>query len=335
MKPRSNRISRAQKTNNIQGEGTNWVLIAGGALLSTLSIRLGYMLKQALDSKQHENPSNYLKGNGKISERRKSAGHGLQSNLYSFTQDDHGCFSCISGTEGAMEKKCPPDSQLLSEPDGALPLVTVSAPELGKENTVIWASSPDRLELPPKPFHHSNCSDSPCVSESGSDIFIKREVIQKLRQQLKRRDDMLLEMQDQIVELQNSLNVQLAHSTNLQLQLNDTNRDLFDSEGEIQKLRKAIADHCVGHVSSYDKSWMADTRNGHANVYLNGESKFERPEKRRDDIIEMLKREMGELKEVLVGKDYLLQSYKEQNAELALKMKQLQQKLDYQLPNIL
>ncbi|KAJ7982623.1 Intracellular protein transport protein USO1 isoform 2 [Quillaja saponaria] len=334
MKPHSKGISRAQKAKNFQGEGPNWVLIAGGALISTLSIRLGYMLKQALDSKQKENPSNCLKGNGKSFERRKSAGCRLHSNVYSFTHDDHGCFSCISGTEAAMEN-CPPNSQQLSESDGALPLVTVPAPEFGKENAVIWASSPDRLELPPKPFHHSNCSDSPCVSESGSDIFSKREVIQKLRQQLKRRDDMILEMQDQIVELQNSLNGQLAHSTNLQLQLDDANRDLFDSEREIQRLRKAIADHCVGHANSYDKSCLADTRNGHANGYLNGESKFEPPEKGRDEKIEMLKREMGELKEVLVGKDYLLQSYKEQNAELSSKMKQLQQRLDSQLPNIL
>ena len=57
----------------------------------------------------------------------------------------------------------------------ALPLVMVPASEFNKENGVIWAASPDRLELPAKQFHHSNCSDSPCVSESGSDIFSKRE----------------------------------------------------------------------------------------------------------------------------------------------------------------
>ncbi|KAK9941844.1 hypothetical protein M0R45_007537 [Rubus argutus] len=40
----------------------------------------------------------------------------------------------------------------------------------------VWASSPDHLEMPQNPFlHHSNCSDSPCVSESGSNIFSKRE----------------------------------------------------------------------------------------------------------------------------------------------------------------
>lgn len=62
MKSRTGGVSRGQKAKNIQGEGANWILIAGGALLSTLSIRLGYKLKQVLDSKQQANASNTMKG---------------------------------------------------------------------------------------------------------------------------------------------------------------------------------------------------------------------------------------------------------------------------------
>lgn len=243
-----------------------------------------------------------------------------------------------------MELKCPPNGQMqmLNEFDGALPLVTVPAvAEFSKENGVVWACSPDRLELPSKPFHHSNCSDSPCVSESGSDIFSKREVIQKLRQQLKRRDDMILEMQDQMAELQNSLNAQMGLSSHLQLQLDATNSDLFDSEREIQRLRKAIADHCVGFVP-HDKSSKVtvlptEIRNGLSNGHLDGENNCESSEKLRDEEerIELLKRQVGELKEVIEGKEYLLLSYKEQKAELSLKIRELQQRLDSQLPNIL
>ncbi|KAL5082326.1 hypothetical protein RYX36_010747 [Vicia faba] len=65
---------------------------------------------------------------------------------------------------------------MLSEFNRALPLVTAPPAEFSKENGVAWAFSPDRLELSSKPFHLSNCSDSPCVSESGSDVFSKREV---------------------------------------------------------------------------------------------------------------------------------------------------------------
>ncbi|KAK8565038.1 hypothetical protein V6N13_020164 [Hibiscus sabdariffa] len=81
----------------------------------------------------------------------------------------------------SMGENHPPNGHLLSSSEINLPLVTVPTTEFNKDNGVMWASSPDRLELPPKLFHHSNCSDSPCVSESGSDIYSKREVIQKLR----------------------------------------------------------------------------------------------------------------------------------------------------------
>ncbi|KAK7263968.1 hypothetical protein RJT34_31568 [Clitoria ternatea] len=341
MKPQTNGVSRDHKANNIQVEGPNWLLIAAGALLSTLSVRLGYKLKQALDSKPKLKEPTIQKGNGKSSSARNAADCFIQSNGYSKTQDNHGCFSCISGNGSTMELKCPPNGQMMNEFDRALPLVTVpTSTEFSKEN-VVWACSPDRLELPSKAFHHSNCSDSPCVSESGSDIFTKREVIQKLRQQLKRRDDMILEMQDQMAELQNSLNAQLGLSSHLQMQLDAANKDLFDSEREIQRLRKAIADHCVGHVlhekSSTVTAWPAETRNGYSNGHLDVENNSESPEKTRDDEerIEMLKRQVGELKEAIEGKEYLLQSYKEQKAELSLKIRELQQRLDSQLPNIL
>ncbi|KAF2288060.1 hypothetical protein GH714_004176 [Hevea brasiliensis] len=299
MKSRTNGVPRGQKAKDFQVEGPNWILIAGGALLSTLSIRLGYKLKQTLDSKQQTNASNSLKGliqfmfqqvvldmsiiltlkfiqfrNGKSSDRRRVGGCHMRSNVYSFAQDDDGCFHCMS--------------------------------------------------------------------ESGSDIYNKREVIQKLRQQLKRRDDMIMEMQDQIVELQSSINAQLAHSTNLQSQLDAANRDLFESEREIQRLRKAIADHCVKHAVTNEKLSTAtirpsEVRNGHANGYLDGDSSLELSKKGRGDgdKIDMLKREVGDLKEVIEGKEYLLQSYKEQKAELSIKIKELQQRLDSHLPNIL
>ncbi|KAL4563446.1 hypothetical protein LXL04_027488 [Taraxacum kok-saghyz] len=307
MKPNTNEMLGANRERKFQGQGQgpNWILIAGGALLSTLSIRLGYRLKQVLDSKHPQNTRNGLKENGKVTGRKRAGNCHSQShsNLYCFEQDDN-------------ETEIKPQlngHQIHSDTRISLPLVTVSAPTYTKENGVMWASSPDRLELP-KPFHHSNnSSDSPSVSESGSDIFSKREVIQKLRQQLKRRDDMILEMQDQIAELRNSLTSQHSHSGHLQSQLESANRELFDSEREIQRLRKAIADICVGN----------------GNGYMEVETGME------SEKVEMLKREVGELKEVIEGKNYLLQNYKEQKNELALKVKELQHRLDSHVPNIL
>ncbi|KAE8721420.1 putative tocopherol O-methyltransferase [Hibiscus syriacus] len=338
MNTRGGQVYKVQKSKKFQGEGPSWIVIVGGALLSTLSIRLGYKLKQALDTKQQYNATTSLKGNG--TSDSISSGCRLHSNMYSFSQDDDAYFNCMSGT-GCLGEKHPSNGPMMPESEIALPLVTVPTADFKKDNGVMWASSPDRLELPPKPFHHSNCSDSPCVSESGSDIFSKREVIQKLRQQLKRRDDMILEMQDQIMELQNSLYAQTANSTHLQSQLEAANRELFDSEMEIQRLRKAIADHCLRHAGTNEKTsaftaWPYELRNGHTNGYIDGDNSGS-PEKGREDgeRIEMLKREVGELKEVIQGKEYLLQSYKEQKMELSMKIKELQERLDSQLPNIL
>ncbi|XP_042060857.1 uncharacterized protein LOC121805135 isoform X1 [Salvia splendens] len=328
MKPRSTEAPR--RSRNVQGEGPNWILIAGSALLSTLSVRLGYKLKQVLDTKQLDNSSPSLEVNGKSTNGKKSGSCSMHSNAFCFPQDV--CYNHYSetGSRNVMEIKPHANGQMMSEPEMALPLVTVPTSDFNKENGVMWSSSPDRLELPQKPFHQSNSSESPCVSESGSDIFSKREVIQKLRQQLKRRDDMILEMQDQIAEVQTSLAAQVSHSSHLQSLLDAANRDLFESEREVQRLRKAIADHCVGHVNSGEKLptvpiWPAESKNN-----------MESSEKGRDgERIEMLRREVSELKELNEGKDYLLQSYKEHNLELAIKIKELQNRLDSQLPNIL
>uniref|UniRef100_A0A1J3JHC5 Uncharacterized protein n=2 Tax=Noccaea caerulescens TaxID=107243 RepID=A0A1J3JHC5_NOCCA len=334
---RNGGISKHQRAEKFCGEGPNWILIAGGALLSTLSIRFGYKLKQSLDSKTQSNGSTGLKANG-TSERQKPISCCLHSNTSSRAHNnDYCCFRSIPGTEN-VEGKEVTSEQMVSASDTSLPLVTVPTPSFSKENGVMWTSSPDRLELPPRPYnHHSTCSDSPCVSETSSDIFSKREVIQKLRQQLKRRDDMILEMQEQITEQQNSFNAQTAHSSHLQAQLDAMNRDLFESEREVQRLRKAIADHSVGCNGSNGKTSPVAPWSGHVNGFMDSENNYESVEKVSKDgeRIEMLRKEVDELKEVIDGKEYLLRSYKEQKIELSQKVKELQQRLDSQLPSIL
>ncbi|XAR62327.1 hypothetical protein NMG60_11017050 [Bertholletia excelsa] len=345
MRSRANSFPSVSKSKRLQGEGPNWILIAGGALLSTLSIRLGYKLKQVLDAKQPETACNSLKGNGRLTDGKNSGSCHFHSSESCCAQDEADRFNCISEIQGMIEIKHQPNRQLLTEAETRLPLVMVPTIEFNKENGVISTSSPDCLEPPHKSFHHSNSSDSPCVSESGSDIFSKREVIQKLRQQMKRRDDMIMEMQDQIVQLQNSLSTQLSHSLHLQSLLDAANKDMLDSEIEIQRLRKAIADHCVKQIGSSSEpststTWLSEGRcgHGHTSGYLDIEKNLVGgSEKGRNDgeKIEMLEREVMELKEVIEGKEYLLQSYKENKADLSMKVKELQQRLDCQLPNYL
>ncbi|KAL6967103.1 hypothetical protein U1Q18_032905 [Sarracenia purpurea var. burkii] len=97
MKPRTNGVPRAQSSKNLHGEKLNWMLIAGGALLSTLSIRLGYKLRQLHDAKQPGHTCNGLEGNGHCTNRKRSECCHLHSNGYCFAQDEVGCFNYISG----------------------------------------------------------------------------------------------------------------------------------------------------------------------------------------------------------------------------------------------
>ncbi|CAA6669520.1 unnamed protein product [Spirodela intermedia] len=340
-------IQRSHKLKQAQVDGANWMLIMGGALLSTLSIRLGWKLKQIFDTKRPNKTEN-----AKMMGKRRSESCHFPSNSYYFGHCEDNSYQYHSGmSEGRMDMKRTASSPILKEGDPDLPLVAVSVNEAAKDSAgMMWASSPERLELSRKAFHHSNTSDSPCVSESGSDIFSKREVIHKLRQQLKRRDEMILDMQAQITDLHRSLGAQAAQSAHLQAQLDCANRDLLDSEREIQQLRKAIADQCVAGEGSPEKavgsqSWPANAANGRANGYANGyteggahglETSCAGTEKGRDSQrIEMLKMEVGELKEVIEGKEFLLQSYKEQKAELSTKVKELQLRLSSHVPSIL
>lgn len=153
-------------------------------------------------------------------------------------------------------------SQMLKEADLSLPLVKIP----------MWTSSTEWIDLPPKLFHHPNSSDSPSISESGSDVYAKREVIHKLRQQLKRRDEMIMELQAQITDIQNSVSTKMAQLVHLQSQLDSTNGQLFDSQREIQQLRKVIADHCMAEVVSPDKpvttsNWHPEAVDGQGNRY--------------------------------------------------------------------
>jgi peptidoglycan hydrolase CwlO-like protein len=210
---------------------------------------------------------------------------------------------------------------MLSDPPPTLPLIklqsgVLSSNVVGIENSVenggvMWTTSPDRLEPPRKPHQYSNSSGSPCFSESGSDIYSKREVIQKLRSQLKRRDDMVMEMQSQILDLQNSLNIQVAHNSNLQSQIESANRDLFESDREIRRLQKIVVDRVAGK-GFYAEKGVEEM-----------DARYAVMEKR----MENLKKEVGELREVIEGKDFLIQSYKEQKVELYGKVKELQIKL--------
>lgn len=277
-------IKRSEKLKHVEEASPNWVFIVGGALLSTLSIRLCCKLKQALEVKRSTKTHVSSKESGNSTPNKRHESCKLHSQLYRFSHYEDGCYQYLTGiSDGASGAKYTPISPMCKDCDNSLPMVKVPSTAHSSINNggATQASLLDRLELPLNPFNHPNSLDSPCISESGSDIYSKREVMQKLQQQIKRRDDMITEMQAQITYLQNSLNVQIAHSTQLQVQLDSSYGELFDSEREIQRIRKAIADQCAGMNASLDSDEKA-----------RGE----------EDMIEMLRKSIKELKEVIEGK---------------------------------
>ncbi|KAG0459335.1 hypothetical protein HPP92_022463 [Vanilla planifolia] len=163
--------------------------------------------------------------------------------------DEDGCYQCFSGPNHATVNS-------MFKVGNSLPLIKVPSIHSSTDNgEFLWAPVTDRLELPLKPFNNPNSSDSPCISESGSDIHSKREVLKKLRLQLRSRDDMIMEMQAQITDLQKSMNIQVALTTHLQNQLSSSTEFLSDSEREIHRLQKSIADHFVCETGLPENTW--------------------------------------------------------------------------------
>ncbi|PKA64131.1 hypothetical protein AXF42_Ash005143 [Apostasia shenzhenica] len=318
-----------EKKNN-KSNAPEWVLVLGGALISTLSIRLCCKLKQVFEVQQPLKKYVVSKENLNPMTNRRYNSCKLHSHLYCFAQDENGCYQCLS----AATTHTVVSSQRSKDGENSLPLVKIPSTHSSIDDGGMWASVPDLLELPPKPFNHPNSLDSPCISESGSDIYSKREVVQKLRQQLKRRDEMIIEMQAQITDLQSSLSVQLTYTTHLQAQLDSSNQELLDLEREIQRLQKAIADRCVEEIASPEEPmatdrWLPEAANGYGNGFINGLAEGEK--------IKMLMSEVEKLKEVIEGKEFMIQSYKEQKMELGSKIKELQLRLvsEASVPNIL
>ncbi|KAG5412412.1 hypothetical protein IGI04_008731 [Brassica rapa subsp. trilocularis] len=95
-----NGFSKHQRAEKVCGQGgPNWILIAGGALLSTLSIRFGYKLKQSplFKPPHHSNASPGFKANG-TSERQRCCC--LHSSTTSSCAKNNGysCFRSVPGT---------------------------------------------------------------------------------------------------------------------------------------------------------------------------------------------------------------------------------------------
>jgi chromosome segregation ATPase len=67
-------------------------------------------------------------------------------------------------------------------------------------------------------------------------------MVRRLRQQLKRRDGMIFDMQEQIIDQDLAVASHQEHIANLKVQLEESSNLLFASKQEVQHLERALAD---------------------------------------------------------------------------------------------
>ncbi|KAG0491541.1 hypothetical protein HPP92_004939 [Vanilla planifolia] len=146
-------IQGEQQIERFKGDGPNWILIAGGALLSTLSIRFVCKLKQAFEAR------------GANRDGRKDTnkcGNGVACQLHSdmccIAQEKSNCIHCSMG-DAPVEIKQASNAPISKDSDLLLPLVKLSKKH--PDGCTMWASSPELLELSNRPFHPSTGSESP------------------------------------------------------------------------------------------------------------------------------------------------------------------------------
>lgn len=80
----------------------------------------------------------------------------------------------------------------------------------------------------------------------------ERDMVHRLRKQLKSRDEMILNMQAQISEHDRDMALSHAHICELQSHLEATDKVLLESRVEVEHLRKEVAGYCAPDIVRKD-----------------------------------------------------------------------------------
>ncbi|XP_057845935.1 uncharacterized protein LOC131055466 isoform X1 [Cryptomeria japonica] len=385
--------------NASQVGGPNWVIIFGGAIVSILSVKLGRKLREAIGTNWKRDDVKTLNEPDRKSDTQGTLGvNPLHSRLCCYRLDGVVRNHYVSGgSHGMVEMKVGPQDavcQCENKSSHTLALLQqklseFSVPCNSRENIPLWECL-EQHDISNGHLQQSNSSESVSTSDTSPDLLTKRDVARRLRQQVKRRDDMIVEMQTQITYQQQTITSHFVHMENLQMQLDAANKDLFGAEREIQRLRKAIADHCAGNAVDMSCSPGPMTNNhvllnhsinrsmedaygstvGDAD-HCNGEThRFQEQEQgqrydlRTSDVkickigeglqcfpsdrkeamatdeytiesVKDLEREVAELKQLVSGKNHLLEAYERQRIELCSQLKELHLNLGTQVGSVL
>lgn len=85
-----------------------------------------------------------------------------------------------------------------------------------------------------------------------TNCIAKRDMVHRLRKQLKSRDEMILNMQAQISEHDRDMALSHAHISELQSHLEATDKVLLESKVQVQQLRKEVAGYFAPDIKRKD-----------------------------------------------------------------------------------
>ncbi|GLJ12473.1 hypothetical protein SUGI_0191730 [Cryptomeria japonica] len=304
--------------NASQVGGPNWVIIFGGAIVSILSVKLGRKLREAIGTNWKRDDVKTLNEPDRKSDTQGTLGvNPLHSRLCCYRLDGVVRNHYVSGgSHGMVEMKVGPQDavcQCENKSSHTLALLQqklseFSVPCNSRENIPLWECL-EQHDISNGHLQQSNSSESVSTSDTSPDLLTKRDVARRLRQQM---------------------------------QLDAANKDLFGAEREIQRLRKAIADHCADQWKMHMvlQLVMPITAMEKLTDFKNRNRARDRKEAMATDeytieSVKDLEREVAELKQLVSGKNHLLEAYERQRIELCSQLKELHLNLGTQVGSVL
>ncbi|KAG0611559.1 hypothetical protein M758_7G149200 [Ceratodon purpureus] len=217
-------------------EGPNWILFAGGAAVTALSYIIGRRQK-------HDD---------RVEEREGKSGKAQLANHKDGFDSGYTSKACSrQNSFGSVDSSSLDNSTHLGLPTG---LALVNGTRTGGLDDGFHLNNHhDRPQSPPSAeFSEEERSFQSSIPSAEEDVrrnnphgvqlarTAKKDMVHRLRKQLKSRDEMILSMQVQISEYERNLSLSDAHVSELQSRLEESERSLSLSDAHISELQARL-----------------------------------------------------------------------------------------------
>ncbi|KAG0583316.1 hypothetical protein KC19_3G126400 [Ceratodon purpureus] len=324
-------------------DGPNWFMIAGGAVVMAVSVAFGR--------------KKILSEGDKTKERAPNGG--AWSQAASHDDDDTGSVHTYETVHNGTPFWDKPESGAQSHAEFEFHSFKTKRPAPNDP-------SPQVSKFCRQLSHNSVCqsnedpvqSDSQTSTALRAGLTARREMVHRLRQQIRSRDAMIYDMQTQLADQEQMINMHRNHSADLQECVQAVNAKLFEANLEVQRLHRElmaqraqpIADldeECIDiAVAEIKRKWVHPKDFEEIILQarrLNEEvERLEREKEVKDNLaqaksrqcellsskVSSLANELEEIKTAAYGKQRLLEAKEQENLKLASVLQDLQHKLE-------